>query len=509
VSARGAEIREQSLERLCAGAFDVLVIGAGIVGARIAFEAARSGLKVALVDGGDFGGATSSASGKLVHGGLRYLRTGSLRLVWEACRERRVLADRIAPHLVRRLPFLLASVERGSTRSSTIIAGPLAYWGLDGFRSPVPRLVSAEETGALIPPLETAGLGSCTLLEEAVTDDGRLTLATVRAAVRAGAVAANYLRAVELERSRGGISGAVLEGRAGEGLFTVRCRAVVNATGPWIDHLRLLEDPKSRPAIRLSKGVHLALPLESDWRAALALSLDGVRYVYAVPWHGILLLGTTDTAYGGDPGAVAPEPAEESHLLQVASRFLPRDLLRPERVRCSFAGLRVLPPYDGGTHGASREHVVRVGPAGMVSVGGGKLTTHRLIARDALRRLPAELRPGKVRPSLEPLPGSSPPDVRLLHSRLDVPTAGHLLEHYGSEAGRLLRYAELFSDALEKIHPEGPDVWAQVYYGADEEWAVRVEDVVRRRTTLGIRGLATDDVRDRISSLLSGEAVPR
>ena len=135
MSARGAEIRERSLERLCTGAFDVLVIGAGIVGARIAFEAARSGLKVALVEGGDFGGATSSASGKLVHGGLRYLRTGSLRLVWEACRERRVLADRIAPHLVRRLPFLLASVERGSTRSSTIIAGPLAYWGLDGFRS--------------------------------------------------------------------------------------------------------------------------------------------------------------------------------------------------------------------------------------------------------------------------------------------------------------------------------------------------------------------------------------
>lgn len=418
-----------------------------------------------------------------------------------------MLADRIAPHLIRRLPFLLASVERGSTRSSTIIAGPLAYWGLDGFRSPVPRLVAAEEAGTLIPPLGTAGLGSCTLMEEAITDDGRLTLTTVTAAVRAGATAANYLQAVELERSRYGISGAVLEGR--EGPFTVRCRAVVNATGPWIDHLRLLEDPERKPAIRLSKGVHLALPLESDWRAALAVSLDGIRHAYAVPWRGTLLLGTTDTAYDGDPGDVAPDPGEESYLLDVASSFLPQDLVRPDRVRCSFAGLRVLPTGGGGTHEASREHVVQVGPAGMVSVGGGKLTTHRLIARDALRRLPVELRPGNFRPSLEPLPGSSPADVRLLHARLDVPTAGHLLDLYGGEADRLLRYADRFPDALEKIHPEGPDVWAQVYHAAEEEWAVSVEDVVRRRTTLGIRGLATDDVWARISSLLSGEAVPR
>ena len=501
MSACGTGVRDRSLERLSTGTFDVLVVGGGIVGARIAFEASRSGLKVALVDAGDFGGATSSASGKLVHGGLRYLRTGKVRLVREALRERRVLVERVAPHLVYRLPLLLASVERGHSRYSTVVAGPFAYWVLDGFRKPAPRFATAGEAGELVPQLRT-GI-PCVLLEEAMTDDGRLTLATVKAAVSAGAVTANYVRVVELERSRGTLSGAVLKRLDGEGLLTVRCRTVVNATGPWLDHLRLLEDPKRKPAVRLSKGVHLVLPPEAEWRAAFTLSLDDGRHVYAVPWRGMLLLGTTDTAYEGDPGAVTPVPAEVAYLLATASRFLPEEMLRPDRVSCSFSGLRVLPRSDEGTYEATREHVVRVGPAGMISVGGGKLTTHRLIALDALRRLPPELRPRTLRPNLDPLPGSSPPDARALHVRLDASTARHLMELYGGEAEKLLRYATRFPDAFEKVHPEGPDIWAQVYHAADEEWAVTIEDVVRLRTTLGIRGLASDEVRARISSALA------
>ena len=502
-------IRERSLERLSTETFEVLVVGGGIVGARIALEASRAGLKVALVDAGDFGGATSSASGKLVHGGLRYLRAGRVRLVREAHRERRILAGRVAPHLVHRLPFLLASIEEGSSRYSTVVAGPIAYWALDGFRRPAPRRVSAGETQNLITPLQTTGLGSCALIEEAITDDGRLTLATVKAAVSTGAVAVNHLRVVELEKTHSGISGAVLEGR--EGLLTVRCGAVVNATGPWLDHLRLLEDPGRKPAVRLSKGVHLVLPLAGDWRAAFALSLSDARHVYAVPWHGTLLLGTTDTAYEGDPGAAAPDPSEEAYLLEVASRFLSRDLARPDRVLSSFAGLRVLPRGEGGTYEASREQVVRVGPAGMISVGGGKLTTHRLIALDALRGLPAGLRPRKLHPSPDPLPGSSPPDTYAFHAQLDAPVAKHLIELYGGEAEKLLRYATRFPDALEKVHPEGPDIWAQVYHATHEEWAMTVEDVTRRRTILDIRGLATEDVRARISSVLASteEVTPR
>jgi len=495
-------LREESLERLITGTFDVLVAGGGIVGARIALDAARAGLRVALVDAGDFGGATSCASGKLIHGGLRYLRTGSIRTVRRCRQERRVLTDRVAPHLVRRLPLLLATAEeRGYARFSTIAAGPLVYWGLGGFRAPLPRFVSPEETRALIPPLRANG--SRVLLEEAVTDDARLTLATVRTAVRAGAVAVNHSQVVHLEHTRGEITGAVLVGRDGEGPLTVRCRVVVNATGPWLDRLRLLEDPRREPMVRLSKGVHLVLRLDGDWRAAFTLALPGGGHVYAVPWHGTLLLGTTDTAYEGNPGCVAPTSVEEAYLLATASRFLPEEMVRPDRVLCSFAGLRVLPRGDGETFEASREHVVRVGSGGMISVGGGKLTTHRMIALDALRRLPAQLRPRRLRSSSEPLPGAEPPDVRILRTRLDAGTAEHLVELYGGEAQHLLGYAVRTPDALERVHPQGPDIWAQVYHAAEEEWAMTVEDVIRRRTTLGVRGLTTKKIRARILSILT------
>ena len=505
----GAAARGRSLERLGAERFDVLVVGGGIVGARVAFEAARAGLKVALVDAGDFGGATSSASGKLVHGGLRYLRTGDVRLVRRALGERRVLSDRVAPHLVRRLPFLLLA-GRLPARPS-LVAGQISYWALDGFRGTAPRLVGAGEAGGLVPPLRAPG--PYALLEEAVTDDGRLTLATVGAAVLAGAVAVNHLRVVALERARGGgVCGARLEGREGEGTLAVRCRSVVNAAGPWLDEVRLLEDPKREPATRLSKGTHLVLSREGDWRAAVAYASEGGGHVYAVPWHGMLLLGTTDAPYEGDPAAVAPDPGEEAYLLEAASAFLPRELVRPEKVRCSFAGLRVLAPGDGGTYDASRGHVLRIGPGGMVSVGGGKLTTHRLVALDALRALPTEVRPRIRRPDSRPLPGSGPCDVRELHATLrgalDVRGAEHLVALYGGEAGGLLRYAARFPGALDRVHPEGPDVWAQVLYAAEREWAVTAEDVLRRRTTLEVRGLATKWVRREISSVLAGDPLP-
>ena len=261
--------------------------------------------------------------------------------------------------------------------------------------------------------------------------------------------------------------------------------------------------------LRLSKGVHVVLPLDSEWRAAFALRLPGGRHVYAVPWHGVLLLGTTDTAYEGNPGYGAPTPAEKAYLLATASRFLPEEMVLPDRVLCSFAGLRVLSRGDGETYDASREHVVRVGPGGMISVAGGKLTTHRVIALDALRRLPAQLRPRRLRSSSEPLPGSAPPDVRTLRARLDAGTVEHLVEPYGGEAQNLLRYAAQLPRALDRVHPQGPDIWAQVYYAADEEWAMTVEDVIRRRTTLGARGLTTDEIQAQISSILTASKVAR
>jgi glycerol-3-phosphate dehydrogenase len=181
--------REHPVEELSRGVFDLLVIGGGIVGARVAFDAARAGLRVALVDAGDFGGATSGASARLVHGGLRYLGTGDFRLVRMASRERNVLASLVAPHLVGPLPFVLCAAEG---RRSRCAAGLLVYAALDGFRSPLPRFVTPEEASVLVPSLCVGESASHAVYYEAGTNDSRLALATVTAAARCGAVVANY-----------------------------------------------------------------------------------------------------------------------------------------------------------------------------------------------------------------------------------------------------------------------------------------------------------------------------
>ena len=244
------------------------------------------------------------------------------------------------------------------------------------------RSPRASSCSRRVPPLPAGA--RCGLVQEAVTDDGRLTLATVKAAVRAGTVAANHVRVTALSKHRGKVSGALLKGREG-----------------------------------------------------------------------------------------------------------------------SFAGLRVLRPGHEPAFDASREHLLSVGPAGMVSVAGGKLTTHRPIALDALRALPSEVRPRRLHPCLDPLPGASPPDERALRSTLDAATARHLAELYGGEAGDLLGYAASFPEALERVHPAGPDLWAQIHHAADEEWAVTAEDVTRRRTTLAVRGLDAYSVREGIAAILA------
>jgi glycerol-3-phosphate dehydrogenase len=491
--------RERTVEELDRGVLDVLVIGGGIVGARVAFDAARAGLRVALVDAGDFGGATSGASARLVHGGLRYLGTGDFRLVRMALRERNVLASRIAPHLVRPLPFVLSAA--GGQRSRCA-AGLLLYAALDGFRSPLPRFVTPEEAALLAPSLRVNEPASHAVYYEARTNDSRLALATVTAAARSGAAVANYLRAVDLDLAPGRISRVCLRGREGE--VTVRCRAVVNATGPWLDLLRKMEDSACDPVTRLSKGIHVVLRPDEQWRAAIAVSLDEGQHLYAVPCEDRILLGTTEQEYHGDPAGVAAEHEDVSYLLEIANQFLCPEMLRSERVVSAFAGLRVLPRGEEATLHASRDHLLSVGPGGMVSVAGGKLTTHRRIALDALRHLPERVRPRRLSLSDAPLPGASV--VRDFHTSLEGSTLDHLLHLYGSETSKLLEYSGENDNAPEKIMAEAPDLWAQVYHAIREEWALTAEDVIYRRTTLGLRGFDTPEVRQSISAALESAA---
>lgn len=475
------------------------------MGAGIACEAARAGLAVALVDKRDFGSATSSASSKLVHGGLRYLRLGDVRLVREAHRERRALMRAVAPHLVRRLPFLVPLYDDSPYRPVTLQSGLWLYSTLA--RERLGGLVSPERARRAVPELRTDGLRGCGLYADAVTHDARLCLANVRGAADAGATVLNYAEVVALGSERGRVTGAdVRDARDGAEL-RVRARAVVNATGPWVDAVRRLEDARARPSSRLSKGVHVVLPLERPWSAALTLLRDKVRVSFAVPWEGMLLLGTTDSLFEGDPSDLTASEDDIAQVLAEASQAVDPALLVRERVRSAFAGLRVLPGREGDTAAARRETLFLRGPAGMLSVAGGKLTTYRRIALDALGALRGELGLRRLEARPTPLPGAAElgdaaTRIARRFPELEPPIRSHLAHLYGGLAEEVLAPAGQDAGLLRRLHPDAPDIAAQALYAGRAEWAVSAEDVLRRRTTLALRGVEGPDVVARVEALL-------
>jgi len=503
----GLTAREAATEQLGKRQFDLLVIGGGIVGAGIGAAAARAGLAVALVDKGDFGGETSSASSKLIHGGLRYLRLGDIRLVREAHQERRLLMHFVAPHLVRRLQFLLPLYRNGPYGRATTEAGLLLYGALA--RSRLHRLAPPDRARGQVPSLRVDGLRACGVYADATTHDGRLCLANVRAAAAAGATVLNYAEVRSLRSVRNRVVGADVVVDDGT-VVGVQARAVVNASGPWVDEIRRLENPSALPTVRLSKGSHVLLRLEESWTAALTIPHDKVRVSFAVPWEGMLLLGTTDVLYEGQPGAVEATEAEVAQILDEASVAVAPELLRADAICSTYAGLRVLPRGDGETASARRETVFHRGPGGMLSVAGGKLTTYRRIALAVLDALREELGLSAVDRRPFQLPGGAAPDLvacRLARSRpdLDPRVHAHLAHLYGSLAEDVLALAAEDPDLLRPLQSAGPDIVAQAVYARDVEWACRPEDILRRRTTVALRGLADAEAVALVEAVLRGD----
>jgi glycerol-3-phosphate dehydrogenase len=491
--------RADSLTALAEREFDLLVIGGGIVGAGVASVAARHGLAVALVDRGDFGGATSSSSSKLIHGGLRYLRLGDVRLVREAHEERRHLMNVVAPHLVHQIPFLLPLYEDGPHRPYVVQTGIAIYSTLA--RARLNGLVSPARAQRMVPDLRAEGLRKCGLYVDCWTNDSRLTLANVRAASESGATVVNYAEVVALRLEGGRVAGAEL---AADGATVgVRARTVVNASGPWLDTVRRLEDPAAGKSIRLSKGVHVLVEPERSWSAALTIPHDKVRVSFAVPWQGMLLLGTTDALYEGDPAGVAVEEADIEQVLAEAAVAVDPALIGRDRVRATYAGLRVLPGGDGVTTSARRETVYMRGSGGMLSVAGGKLTTYRRIALDALEAIRSDLGLHAVDRRPWPLPGASGLDRIRLPVEVDPALRSHLRGLYGSLSAEVLAPALDDPSLLEPLSPNAPDIAAQVAYAGASEWAQNAEDVARRRTTLALRGRAGPAVMGRIEALMA------
>jgi glycerol-3-phosphate dehydrogenase len=469
---------ERPLGRLAETSFDLLVVGGGIIGAGIAEAATAHGLAVALVDRGDFAGATSSASSKLVHGGLRYLQMGDVRLVREAHQERRVLMNVVAPHLVQRLPFVFPLYRDGPHRPIVVRTGVLLYSTLA--RARLNGRVSKARALRLVPQLETERLHSSALYADAWTNDGRLTIANVRAAAERGAVVLNYAEVIAVRPDGADVS---VDGE----LVRVHARLVVNATGPWLDHLRRLEDERALPSVRLSKGVHVIVDGGEDWGAAVTIPHDKVRVSFAIPWEGKLLLGTTDTLHDGPPEDVRVTDDDVRSVLDEAAVAI-RDI---GPVRATFAGLRVLPGGPGATANARRETVYTRGSAGMLSVAGGKLTTYRRIALDALAQLGVRV---DRRP--RPLPGAA--GLAKVDWPVEVAPAlrSHLLHLYGSLAAEVLAPAAEDASLLEPLVPGRPDVRAQALYARAREWARTDEDILRRRTTAWLSGLDSRHVSE-------------
>jgi glycerol-3-phosphate dehydrogenase len=489
--------RSPALERLRTERFDLLVVGGGIIGAGIAEVASRHGFRVALVERDDFASGTSSASSKLIHGGLRYLRLGHFSLVREALAEVHALSRFVAPHLVRPLNFLLP-VYRGGPYGRIPIRGALwSYAGLTGAVSERGRMIAPSAAAKLVPPLRLDGLRAAGLYPDAQTDDARLCLGNLRGAADAGAVVLNRVELTGLERGtvaqlRDTRSGATLE---------VAARAVVNAAGPWIDDVRRLEDPRAGTSVTLSRGAHLVLERDGDWDAALTVPVDRTRVAFAVPWAGRLLLGTTDAAFEGDARALEPTEAEERQILDEARLALEVEALG--EVCARFAGVRVLPAGAGATARAHRETMLSSGRLGMVSVAGGKLTTYRRIALAVLHQLRAELELHRIDRRPRPLPGAADPDVaadalRRRHPGLGPQLARHLAATYGSLAEEVIA-----AGPLEPLGDGVLEVEAQVLYAREREWALSAEDVLRRRTTLSVTGRDSEDVRRRVESLLA------
>ena len=484
---------------------DLLVIGGGITGAGILRDAAMRGLTAALVDRGDVGAGTSSRSSRLVHGGLRYLEHYQWGLVFEALRERRILL-RIAPHLVRRQAFVVP-LHRGDRVPRWKLAAGLALYSVlaAGGNVARPRMLGKAGLLALEPNLRARGLRGGGLYHDAQCDDARLVLATLRGALAHGARAATYAEVTALDIQDGRVRGAVVHDILDRTRATIQARVVVNATGPWTDRLRRLEDPLAAPLLRPTKGAHVMVRrsrIGHTHGITFTSPIDG-RVMFILPWGDLTYIGTTDTDTGGGgrdgpPDLVAADEEDVRYLLRSANAVFPHARLAEEDVLATWAGLRPLLASDPTlpTSAVPREHRVLRGDKGMITVAGGKLTTYRRMATEvvdeALRVLDGEEGPARRPPpatDTEPLPGGESgtwdPFVRSgLDLGLPSGTVEHLVRLYGTETAAVLNLIRADRALAMPIHPRHPAIGAEVVHATRRELAQRVEDVLDRRLHL-------------------------
>jgi len=513
-SSLNAARRRAELDALAAGeVVDVLVVGGGITGAGVALEAASRGLSVALIERGDLAQGTSRWSSKLVHGGLRYLAQGQPDVAWESARERAILL-RTAPHLITALPFLTPLTPR---HPGPVAAGIMATLragdamrrlaGTSRRRLPNARRVDAPEARRLAPALSSAGLrGALMSWDGQLEDDAALVVAVARTAAAHGARILTYVRALALDGD-GALARDELAAPGDGAELRIRARHVVNAAGVWAGTLA--------PSVRLrpSRGSHLLVPAErlGNPTAAISVPLEGSRsrFAFALPRpDGLVLIGLTDVpVFGAIPDEPAVTPEEETGLLRTVSAALEHDLTSDDVVG-RYAGLRpLLAPDEASDETAdlSRRHAVIDDPeTGVITVTGGKLTTYRRMAQDTIDALAT--RPGvdaaPSRTARLPLVGAQPIEAR----PAGVPA--RLARRYGADASAVLALAA-DQPALAAPLADGlPVTGAELAFALRHELALTVDDLLDRRTRLGLVPARREAARPAAEALLAGERQP-
>jgi glycerol-3-phosphate dehydrogenase len=523
--------------------FDLIILGGGITGAGIARDATLRGMKVALFEKSDYGSGTSSKSSKLIHGGLRYLEQGEIGLVFESVSERRV-QTRVAPHLVRPQPFLVPIYKDSKPGLEVMNIGLWIYDSLALFRAPrMHKTFRGAKAGTrLEPELKTEGLTGIIEYYDCATDDARLVLENILDARRMGADCRNYTEIVRLVRNDSGrVDGVVVRDVASGREEELRARCVIIAAGAWTDEMvRRFEVPVGRTLLRRTKGVHVVFPRERlpVQRAITLISPVDGRVMFAIPWRERTVIGTTDTDFTGKADEVHADAADAQYLCDSANGYFPGANLTPSDIIATWAGLRPLIRSDEAEDESdvSREHEIFVRDDGLVIIAGGKLTTYRRMAIEAVRasikwlkandpsfnheRLTSSGTKGRALPGAEGLDEPSLAAVQRLGQRLAeehglaAETAAHLVGVYGARASILAASIAANRALGERMNPDLPYVWAEVEFAVEHDLARTVDDILSRRAPLLLVGReqgldVCERVADRVRDLLGLTAAAR
>lgn len=498
--------------------FDLLVIGAGATGAGAALDAVTRGLRVALVERDDLSSGTSSRSTKLIHGGVRYLEKAvkqldrtQFALVRDALRERAVLI-RNAPHLCQALP--LVTPLYSYLQIPYIMTGLKLYDALAGRANLSPsRFVGAAEAKRRFPQLKAAGLRGGVIYYDGQFDDARMNVAIAMSAVERGAVVLTHANVDGLLHEAGRVRGARLRDRHDDSTLEVHARAVINATGPYVDGVRRLDDPDAPAMLHASSGVHIVLSQRfspPDTGVLIPQTEDG-RVLFLLPWQGHTLVGTTDQSA---PVANDPQASEDeiAYILRHVAQYFDLPVARDD-VLSAWSGLRplVADPSAADTAKLSRDHVVNVAQSGLVTIAGGKWTTYRRMASDAVDAAVTAGALAPTRPSgtlelrLVGAEGFDPRGAATLERRgFEPDVAAHLNAAYGDRAERVAELAELH-DLGARLASGHPFIEAEVVYARDHELALDADDVLERRTRLAfLDRAAAEAARGRVEELLRG-----